>query len=263
MLFSDGVFFDPADKLFKMWYMAGYQQHTALAVSNDGMSGERPALDVVRGTNIVAPPLARLEHGLARHDAPTAARRYKMACFDLAGKALHALHLGRRRCTGASAASPVPPAIAARSSATRSATCGCSACARKTRRALQPLPSLRGVAGLRAAPDGAAESRCRGPARMPLDIRRADYATRAGALQPRRRAPYESVMLGLFTMYRGERPDREKPNDMCVGFSRDGFHWSRDMARAVHPRVRTAAATGTGRTCSPPAAAASSSATEL
>ena len=33
MVFSDGVFFDPADRLFKMWYMAGYQQHTALATS--------------------------------------------------------------------------------------------------------------------------------------------------------------------------------------------------------------------------------------
>src|SRR5262245_39450057 len=35
-------------------------------------------------------------------------------------------------------------------------------------------------------------------------------------------------MLGLFTMYRGERGDREKPNDVCVAFSRDGFHWSRE-----------------------------------
>jgi hypothetical protein len=39
---------------------------------------------------------------------------------------------------------------------------------------------------------------------------------------------YESVMLGLFTIYRGEHSDREKPNDLCVAFSRDGFHWSRD-----------------------------------
>jgi hypothetical protein len=38
---------------------------------------------------------------------------------------------------------------------------------------------------------------------------------------------YESVVLGLFTIFRGERSDREKPNDVCVGFSRDGFHWDR------------------------------------
>ena len=34
-------------------------------------------------------------------------------------------------------------------------------------------------------------------------------------------------LLGLFTIYRGERNEREKPNDVCVGFSRDGFHWAR------------------------------------
>ena len=45
---------------------------------------------------------------------------------------------------------------------------------------------------------------------------------------------YESVLLGLFTMFRGERPEREKPNDICLGFSRDGFHWDRAVARAVH-----------------------------
>jgi len=30
MVFSDGVFFDPRDRLFKMWYMAGYGAATAL-----------------------------------------------------------------------------------------------------------------------------------------------------------------------------------------------------------------------------------------
>jgi hypothetical protein len=51
---------------------------------------------------------------------------------------------------------------------------------------------------------------------------------------------YESIMLGLFTMFRGERTDREKPNDICVGYSRDGFHWARsDRQRfiAVSERV--------------------------
>src|SRR5262245_9557191 len=42
---------------------------------------------------------------------------------------------------------------------------------------------------------------------------------------------YESVILGLFGMWRGERYEREKPNDICVGFSRDGFHWDRPERR--------------------------------
>jgi hypothetical protein len=38
---------------------------------------------------------------------------------------------------------------------------------------------------------------------------------------------YESVLLGLFTLYFGDPPGRHKPNHLCVGFSRDGFYWSR------------------------------------
>ena len=54
MVFSDGVFFDPKDRLFKMWYMAGYGAYTCLAVSNDGVAWRRPAFDVVPGSNIVS-----------------------------------------------------------------------------------------------------------------------------------------------------------------------------------------------------------------
>ena len=53
MVFSDGVFFDPADRLFKMWYMAGYQQNTALATSSDGIKWTRRTTNVIPGTNIV------------------------------------------------------------------------------------------------------------------------------------------------------------------------------------------------------------------
>jgi hypothetical protein len=46
---------------------------------------------------------------------------------------------------------------------------------------------------------------------------------------------YESVMLGLFTMWRGESGDREKPNDVVIGFSRDTFHWHRPDRRPFLP----------------------------
>jgi hypothetical protein len=41
---------------------------------------------------------------------------------------------------------------------------------------------------------------------------------------------YESVLVGLFSIWRGnppQYPGREKINEICVGFSRDGFHWDR------------------------------------
>ena len=55
MVFSDGVVFDPKDRLFKMWYMGGYGMNTCLATSTDGIRWDRPAFDVVKGTNIVLP----------------------------------------------------------------------------------------------------------------------------------------------------------------------------------------------------------------
>ncbi len=51
--FNDGVWFDPADGLFKLWYHAGWFDGTALATSVDGLRWNRPLLDVVLGTNAV------------------------------------------------------------------------------------------------------------------------------------------------------------------------------------------------------------------
>ena len=55
MVFSDGVWYDPKDRLFKMWYMGGYAQCTCYAQSEDGIRWTKPELDVRKGTNIVQP----------------------------------------------------------------------------------------------------------------------------------------------------------------------------------------------------------------
>jgi hypothetical protein len=46
---------------------------------------------------------------------------------------------------------------------------------------------------------------------------------------------YESVLLGLFAIWRGESSVREKVNEVTVGFSRDGFHWERLDRRPFLP----------------------------
>ena len=56
--FNDGVWYDPVDNLFKMWYMPGWFHSTALVTSTDGIHWERPQLDVVPGTNLVWPNTA-------------------------------------------------------------------------------------------------------------------------------------------------------------------------------------------------------------
>ncbi len=53
---------------------------------------------------------------------------------------------------------------------------------------------------------------------------------------------YESVLLGLFAIWRGESSAREKINEVTVGFSRDGFHWDRpDRGRSSRCRIGQAA----------------------
>lgn len=55
VLFDGGVWFDPQDQLFKMWYAAGFRDGIALATSTDGLHWQRPSLDVEPGTNRVLP----------------------------------------------------------------------------------------------------------------------------------------------------------------------------------------------------------------
>lgn len=59
--FSDGVWYDEKDEKFKMWYLAGagyvnkfkHSLYTCYAESEDGKHWTKPELDIVPGTNIV------------------------------------------------------------------------------------------------------------------------------------------------------------------------------------------------------------------
>ncbi len=62
------------------------------------------------------------------------------------------------------------------------------------------------------------------PRRKDLDIQPELYNLDAVA--------YESVLLGLFSIWRGQPKDRDKPNEVLLGFSRDGFHWDRPQRQA-------------------------------
>ena len=62
--FNDGVWFDPADNTFKLFYQAGWFDGTALALSDDGLNWQRPKLDAVPGTNaVIAHPPGHLRDG--------------------------------------------------------------------------------------------------------------------------------------------------------------------------------------------------------
>ena len=52
---SGGVWWNPAERIFKMWYEAGWIGTICYATSPDGLNWTRPSLDVRPGTNQVLP----------------------------------------------------------------------------------------------------------------------------------------------------------------------------------------------------------------
>lgn len=225
MVFSDGVFYDPADRLFKMWYMGGYQGTTCLATSADGISWTRPSFDVVPGTNIVS---------RENRDSSTVwldlietdrRRRYKMSLYNdgflrlfVSHDGIHWRDAGRTGSTGDRSTYFYNPF-------------------RK-----QWVFSIRGnlYTGVQngryrmywETPQFGDAPDWRG--RPPVPWVRADQRDRfmpaittEAELYNLDCVAYESLIIGLFSVFRGEPLDREKINEVEIGFSRDGFHWSR------------------------------------
>ena len=222
MPFSDGVFFDPESRLFKMWYMGGYNENTCYATSRDGIHWDRPVLDVVKGTNIVMAGNRDSSTTWIDQAETDPARRYKMASWHdhyleqfISADGVHWTKTGNSGHTGD-----------------------------RTTFFYNPFRGV-WIFSLRSEQDAGPRHRlywetndfvsgARWGDRDPvlwvgadtLDPRRPEYDVPT-ELYNLDGVAYESILLGLFTMWRGERLIREKPNDVCLGYSRDGFHWTR------------------------------------
>jgi hypothetical protein len=222
MPFSDGVFFDPGDRVFKMWYMGGYQENTCYATSSDGIHWDRPELDVSPGTNIVN--VGHRDSSTTWLDLaePDPARRYKMAHW-------HDFYLEQ---------------FVSADGIRWTKTGNSGHAGDRSTFFYNPFRGV-WVFSLRSPQNAGARHRLYWETRD--FVNGAHWRDEgpviwvgADTLDPRRReydlptelynldcVAYESIVLGLFTIFRGERPEREKPNDVCVGYSRDGFHWAR------------------------------------
>jgi hypothetical protein len=229
MVFSDGVFFDPQSHLFKMWYMGGYIENTCYAVSHNGLHWEKPVLDVVKGTNIVIPGNRDSSTVWLDADDPDPQRRYKLAFFHdkyleqfLSADGIHWREIGRSGLTGDRTTFFYNPFRKVWVFSLRADHTGNN----RHRRYFETAdfgsthwsvdqPVL-WVGADKADPK-------RTEYNIPTELYNLDCVA------------YESILLGLFTIFRGERPQREKPNDICVGYSRDGFHWARPDRDAFVP----------------------------
>jgi hypothetical protein len=266
-VFSDGVWYDPADKLFKCWYWSSTSSekplrfYTCYATSRDGVHWEKPELDVVAGTNVVL------------HDAAEAWRNSSTVWLDLDEKdPQRRFKMFRVVCEeekivdGKKQRPPKKIKIHFSPDGIHWKLAGTTDdCGDRTTVFYNPFRKV-WVFGLRSG--GKAVSRCRAyvenakalytaswdklpscrkewigadkldPDRSDLELRR--IPSRPWDLVPSQLynldcVAYESVMLGCFSIWRGHPADkvkRPKINEVCIGFSRDGFHWSRPDRRA-------------------------------
>jgi hypothetical protein len=231
MVFSDGVFYDPKDRLFKMWYMGGYSQNTCYAVSHDGINWDKPSLDVVPGTNIVMAQhrdSSTIWLDLAERDP---GRRFKMTFWHdhylllfVSRDGIHWTETGRSGPAGDRTTFFYNPFRQKWVFSIRNEVSGGMG---RYRRYLETPDFERGAHWREDEPVPWVSADVDDPRRPEYNVPAEIYNLDCVA--------YESLLLGLFTIFRGERNEREKPNDVCVGFSRDGFHWDRPDRRAFLP----------------------------
>ena len=251
--FDDAVLYDPKDRLFKMWYMAGHELSTALAYSRDGIHWERPKLDVLENTNCVIPydPDFRRDSfsPWLDHDTDRAEERFKAFFFDKTGgrgtdygwlyTSADGIHWRRRVRVGC----PVGDSTSLFYNPFRRKWVLCVRDGlRKEGRARwyrehcdflklaevgQDTPVFWTRADRHDLPHPEVQTEVPGTTQL--------YALAASA--------YESIMLGVFTIHYGpgNRVCQEggfpKLTQLKLGYSRDGFHWSRpdrdDFIRAT------------------------------
>ncbi|MBM3738299.1 MAG: glycosyl hydrolase family 32 [Acidobacteria bacterium] len=225
MPYSDGVWFDPKDGLFKLWYMCGYGGATCYAESRDGVKWSKPDLDVRRGTNVVIGDPRGSTTVWLDHDEKDPDRRFKFLTPSGGDNENQILRFSR---DGIHWSSPVR---------------GNGMSGDRSTFFFNPFRNVwvfsikMRVAGARArqyreSGDVVAGASWRKDEPVPwagadrLDPPRADLAV-TPQLYNLDATPYESILLGLFAFWRGQPDNRPKPNELHLGYSRDGFHWQR------------------------------------
>jgi hypothetical protein len=249
--FSDGVFYNPKDKLFKMWYIGGYIASTCLATSRDGIHWDKPSFDVRPGTNEVLSHRGVESTGDGRYrdsstvwldqDDPDPQRRYKMFVTTPVPQRW-SLAL---RCSADGIHWSEPVAVSATRIGDRTTVhynpfrkkwvFGLRISQPEVGRARAYFEASDAAAGVEHIANDAVPWVCADR----LDPHHPDpkYSSIEPQLYNHDAVAYESLMLGLFSIWQGPpngecaRLKIQKRNEVLVGYSRDGFHWYRPDRR--------------------------------
>ncbi len=239
-----GVWWDSADKIFKMWYEAGWIGAMAYATSKDGINWERPDLGIRPGTNQILPEFRPDSTTVfIDHNTKNPGERFKMFIRkpDFLGE-----HYGTSMVSGDGIHWDHP---------VRTGSCG-----DRSTMFYNPFRN-KWIYSIRSSAKNGRSRHYRehsdflkGAAWENGDI---VYWTGADKLDPPDPAigvkaqlynlsavAYESLMIGLHEIHLG--PSNEicqklgvpKTTELMLGFSRDGFHWHRPDREAFIPATR-------------------------
>lgn len=244
MPFSDGVWYDPKDKIFKMWYYSGSGGVTCYATSKDGIHWDKPKLDVEPGTNIVL-RLRRDSNAIWLDPNPrNPGERFKMALYHQgrftlyrSPEGIHWTKVSDGAPTGDRSTFFYNPFRKRWVFSIRSGSrFG------RSRDYWETTDFFRFDERVTAQKEAVVWTTADSadPPRDDFKVRPQLYNLDCVA--------YESVLLGLFSIWRGDyrtpsteegkellAQGRPKTNSVCVGFSRDGFHWDRPDRRPFLP----------------------------
>lgn len=222
--------------VFTCHYMAGYGRGTAMAISTNGRDWEKPQFDVQPGTGLVQTDPRDSSTVWLDQDDPDPKRRYKMwrshSENGTFGLSLHfstdGVHWGPRVLrTGSAGDRTTVFYNPFRKVWVYSLRHGWGE--PRARRYWEVKDLLAGPhwKAITEPPMWVGSDRL-DPLRADLQVTPQLYNLDAVA--------YESLMVGLFTIWRGDKniPEgRPKPNSVWLGFSRDGYHWDRPDRRPL------------------------------
>lgn len=262
--FSDGAWFDPATKRFMLWYRAA-DRRTCLALSDDGIRWTRPELDVEPGTNVVLTS----QNKTSQRDSNTVwldaaatdpAERFKL--FE--ARYARAPYCMALRTSPDGVHWSAEKAVSARSWDRSTAFYN------PFRKVW--VASVRGHDNVKPEPTHRLRNYFEGKtAAEAVSWKQETDAVSRGELLPNDLVPwigadsldplhpdptvsterpqlynldvfpYESLLVGLFTIWQGptnevmHERNLQKRNEVFVGYSRDGFHWHRPDRTAFLP----------------------------
>jgi len=259
--FSGGACYDPADKLFKLWYTGVRPHSTRYATSKDGIHWEKPELDFRSGTNIVIRPEGGFNSTtiLLDHGAKDPTERFKYFASENFQVVNDEASWDYSYRTSADGIHWSDPKVAKstiwgdRSTAFYNPFRKVWVLSQRTEDAVERRarsyvegPTVAGMMaevtlnGPRVEGDKIFRGETTGKSVRwvgadDLDPRHTD--PRFSDIKPHLynldAAPYESLMIGYFSIWQGPSNEEcgelnlQKRNDILLGFSRDGFHWDR------------------------------------